>query len=145
MTKSFVIDFCESYQRQASSMHDLSSHTVCAVYVSCSMYCCCTAVAPSNQPLIMARTTSQCRLVRLRNPWGRYSWTGAWSDSSHTWEDFPALKEELMPCGAVEGIFWMEWRDFLRYVCKYVASLLPPVRNVSQILSDTFLDALTLP
>ena len=92
-----------------------------------SIYCYCTAVAPSNQPLIMARTTSHCRLVRLRNPWGRYSWTGAWSDSSHTWEDFPALKEELMPCGAVEGIFWMEWRDFLRYVCKYVAPLLPSV------------------
>jgi calpain-15 len=80
------------------------------------------------------------RLIRLRNPWGRFSWNGLWSDTSPVWRDFPQLRNDLMPCGAEEGIFWMQWDDFVRYfyrivVCKYrpdwlcesiQGSLLPP-------------------
>lgn len=61
------------------------------------------------------------RLVRLRNPWGHYSWKGDWSDSSSFWT--PQLRERLIPHGAGEGVFWMSFSDVLKYfdcidICK---------------------------
>lgn len=53
------------------------------------------------------------RLVRLRNPWGHYSWRGDWSDSSPLWT--PELREQLIPHGADEGVFWMSFQDVLKY------------------------------
>ena len=44
--------------------------------------------------IIYIKSHSPPRLVRMRNPWGHFSWTGAWSDTSDLWT--PQLREELM-------------------------------------------------
>lgn len=52
------------------------------------------------------------RLLKLRNPWGHYSWRGDWSDDSDLWTD--ELREFLMPHGASEGVFWISFEDVLK-------------------------------
>lgn len=71
--------------------------------------------------LLDVKDMSGNRLLRLRNPWGRYSWKGAWSDNSNTWT--PELRKQLSPNSTSEGIFWMSFEDVLKYfdridVCK---------------------------
>lgn len=56
------------------------------------------------------------KLLRLRNPWRKYSWKGNWSDQDPIWKSTPQLKAELQPLGADEGIFWIEFEDFIKYV-----------------------------
>ena len=53
-----------------------------------------------------------CRLIRLRNPWGKYPWRGRWSDDDPNWT--PYLREQLQVMGAEAGIFWMDADDFFR-------------------------------
>ena len=56
------------------------------------------------------------KLLRLRNPWRKHSWKGNWSDRDPIWKSSPQLEVELRPHGADEGIFWMEFEDFMKYV-----------------------------
>ena len=54
------------------------------------------------------------RLVRLRNPWGRFSWSGDWSDKSPKWGAIPAgERDTLMPHGTELGVFWMSLTDVM--------------------------------
>lgn len=52
-------------------------------------------------------------LVKLRNPWGKGEWTGAWSDNSELWT------EELKNyCGIVEaddGIFCIPVEEYITH------------------------------
>ena len=61
------------------------------------------------------------RLVRMRNPWGHYSWSGDWSDHSPIWT--PELRDMLLSGGGDDGVFWIAFQDVLLYfdcidICK---------------------------
>lgn len=83
------------------------------------------------------------QLIQLRNPWGRYTWTGDWSDNSSKWTpdmrkicgvNAKASKTGKYSNGSHnqndnhlynhsnrrhndQGVFWMSFNDFVQYFC----------------------------
>lgn len=55
----------------------------------------------------------QERLIKLRNPWGNFEWTGDWSDQSPNWTE--EIKHELNLQDEDDGTFWMSFVDFTHY------------------------------
>ena len=53
------------------------------------------------------------RLLKVRNPWGKDEWTGAWSDKSEMWT--PERRELLQHMDKDDGVFWITYEDLLRY------------------------------
>ena len=52
--------------------------------------------------------------LRLRNPWGKGEWQGAYSDHWPGWAQHPRLREELNVEAKDDGAFWMSMDDFAK-------------------------------
>jgi hypothetical protein len=50
--------------------------------------------------------------MRIRNPWGRGEWNGAWSDGSKEWT--PQLMRHFKYTFENDGTFFMKFEDFLK-------------------------------
>jgi len=62
------------------------------------------------------------RIVQIRNPWGKFEWTGAWGDHSKNWTPEAKMQVETFHA-ADDGTFWMSINDFVTYyegvgICK---------------------------
>ncbi len=53
------------------------------------------------------------RLLKIRNPWGRFEWKGDWSDGSKKWT--PALKHTLDYSDSDDGVFFIKISDFVKF------------------------------
>lgn len=52
------------------------------------------------------------RLLKIRNPWGKYEWGGDWSDQSELWTE--EMIEHFHPVfDTNDGTFWMCFEDFI--------------------------------
>ena len=52
-------------------------------------------------------SSKKFRLLRIRNPWGKTEWNGAWSDESDEWKNVSAKERKRL--GIVfddDGEFW---------------------------------------
>uniref|UniRef100_A0A8C8ZMP1 Calpain 12 n=1 Tax=Prolemur simus TaxID=1328070 RepID=A0A8C8ZMP1_PROSS len=75
---------------------------------------------------------TKVRLLRLRNPWGRVEWTGAWSDSCRRWDALPDEWRDALLVKKEDGEFWMELQDFLHHFdTVQICSLSPEVLGPS--------------
>ncbi|ELU44405.1 calpain [Rhizoctonia solani AG-1 IA] len=64
--------------------------------------------------VISALEVNGKRFLRLRNPWGKVEWTGAWSDGSKEWTaEWLAFLPQLQHKFGNDGEFLMEYKDFL--------------------------------
>ncbi|BCR92683.1 uncharacterized protein ACHE_80583A [Aspergillus chevalieri] len=62
--------------------------------------------------IMEAREIDGHRLLRLRNPWGKKEWSGAWSDGSEQWT--PEWMERLGHKFGNDGVFWISYEDLLK-------------------------------
>ncbi|KAK3078319.1 hypothetical protein LTS18_007808, partial [Coniosporium uncinatum] len=53
------------------------------------------------------------RILKVRNPRGSQEWNGAWSDGLKEWT--AQMMKELNHTFGDDGIFWISYKDFLRY------------------------------
>ncbi|XP_010215580.1 PREDICTED: calpain-8 [Tinamus guttatus] len=54
------------------------------------------------------------KLVRIRNPWGKVEWTGAWSDNAPEWNYIDRQQKQALDKKVDDGEFWMSFSDFQR-------------------------------
>ena len=68
------------------------------------------------KPLIIETSKEKVKLVQLKNPWGNKEFNGEWGNYSKKWT--PALKKKYnFQGGNDDGIFYMTYKDFLKYYC----------------------------
>ena len=53
------------------------------------------------------------RILQIRNPWGKFEWTGSFSDSSPLWT--PQAKADLKIEAKDDGVFWISFEDFIKF------------------------------
>ncbi|KAM4693044.1 calpain-1 catalytic subunit-like [Discoglossus pictus] len=57
---------------------------------------------------------SQVNLIRMRNPWGKTEWSGAWSDNSPEWNELDPSEKNKLQLKMEDGEFWMPFTEFER-------------------------------
>ncbi|KAL9110156.1 MAG: hypothetical protein Q9227_005216 [Pyrenula ochraceoflavens] len=62
--------------------------------------------------VVEAREIEGKKLLKVRNPWGKSEWTGAWSDGSAEWTSEWMTK--LNHTFGNDGVFWISYKDFLQ-------------------------------
>lgn len=78
------------------------------------------------------------RLLRIRNPWGKGEWNGAWSDGSKEWSTISdQAKQELEMLKRDDGDFWMSFEDWLANFERLTICHLYPDAVAQEICEDS--------
>jgi len=58
------------------------------------------------------------KLVKLRNPWGKFEWKGKWSNNDSAWEENKDVKAQLKPDFDNRSLFYIDLEDFTKHYRK---------------------------
>ncbi|KAM6460875.1 calpain-8-like isoform 2-T3 [Liasis olivaceus] len=73
-------------------------------------------------------------LVRIRNPWGKVEWTGAWSDNAPEWKYIDPKQKNTLDKQADDGEFWMSFSDFQKQFTRLeICNLSPDTLTCNQV------------
>jgi hypothetical protein len=76
--------------------------------------------------ILSVREIQGLKLIRVRNPWGKGEWRGAFSDDDDNWDNYKGLREAVGVELKDDGIFWMEFKDwYMNYTKLYVGKIFP--------------------
>ncbi|NXC52010.1 CAN5 protein, partial [Aleadryas rufinucha] len=68
-----------------------------------------------GERLVFSFKAEKLFMIRLRNPWGRKEWHGAWSDSSEEWKKVSdSERKNLGLTVKNDGEFWMTFEDWCK-------------------------------
>jgi hypothetical protein len=92
--------------------------------------------------IISAYEYENIRLLKLRNPWGSFEWTGDYSDKSELWTD--QLRKFVDFTNVDDGIFYMKIEDFQKYyphmfICRYKNNYFYEYKKFNQENRDQFI------
>jgi calpain len=78
---------------------------------------------------------SKANLVRIRNPWGKVEWNGAWSDNSEEWKSIPEdVKKDIGLICQEDGEFWMPMREFRTRYSNVMMCHLSPEQLMDEVI-----------
>ncbi|KGL73760.1 Calpain-5 [Tinamus guttatus] len=68
-----------------------------------------------GERLILSFKAEKLFMIRLRNPWGKREWNGAWSDNSEEWKKVSSSEcKRLGLTVENDGEFWMTFEDWCK-------------------------------
>ncbi|KAM8998051.1 calpain-6 isoform 1-T2 [Ara ararauna] len=68
-----------------------------------------------GERLIFSFKAEKLFMIRLRNPWGKREWSGAWSDSSEEWKKVSSSERKSLGLTLEnDGEFWMTFEDWCK-------------------------------
>eukprot|EP01012_Entosiphon_sulcatum_P013693 TRINITY_DN1888_c0_g1_i1.p1 TRINITY_DN1888_c0_g1~~TRINITY_DN1888_c0_g1_i1.p1 ORF type:complete len:446 (-),score=58.22 TRINITY_DN1888_c0_g1_i1:17-1354(-) len=65
--------------------------------------------------VLEVKRVGKFKLLRLRNPWGKFEWSGDWGDQSPLWKQHPEVARELKYEAKDDGTFWMPLESFAQH------------------------------
>jgi hypothetical protein len=64
--------------------------------------------------ITVLKTKEGIILLKIRNPWGQFEWSGSYSDNDKSWTK--QLLSEVKPVfDKTDGTFWMCFEDFIQH------------------------------
>ncbi|KAM4663042.1 calpain-6 [Discoglossus pictus] len=70
---------------------------------------------PLGQRALCFGKTEKLFMIRMRNPWGKREWRGAWSDESEEWKKVSQSEKEALGLTVQDdGEFWMTFEDWCK-------------------------------
>ncbi|KAH0630923.1 hypothetical protein JD844_004290 [Phrynosoma platyrhinos] len=97
------------------SSHDFEGQTVMGLIKGHAYSVTEVLMMSLGKKLMSCAKSKKLFMIRLRNPWGKKEWNGAWSDESDEWKN--VSKAERKKLGLMvenDGEFWMTFEDWCK-------------------------------